>query len=641
MADEFSEKLLRCALWYAKKGWPVIALHSIKNGACTCKDKGKCEKPGKHPRYEKETLAHGPNSGTTQDWIIKKWWGQWPLANIGIATGKNSFDVIDIDRRDEKDGLESLREIESALGIKIPDTMEQITGSGSYQRMFQWAGGQLQNAVGFAPGLDIRTDGGLVVVPPSLHISGNNYEWEASSGPWNVDLAPFPPSLLDYIMKQTMGANGNGTRIDVASILSGLGEGSRDRGIFRYACRLREKNLQYEEAQIILLGIAARCTPPFPEKEALKKLNQAWKYQAGGQPDALESADSLDSPNSPDYLYSPDSPGLTRTNQNTNQDSPAACEWPDEECISVSTQPSVNQSQLIRDWVETCDGIFTIQDMAREMQFKSTKSYSLLKFVLHTLVKENTLERVGATRGVYRKVEKDLQEMDWWACGSETEYDIELPLGISEMCKILPKNIVIVAGEKSAAKTAFALNVAKLNMNRTQVHYFTSEMGKVELRERLAGFDGMSLGEWRRVRFYDKCTNFQDFVQPNDLNIVDYLEIHEDFFRVGGIIRSIYDKLEKGIAIVCLQKKPGVDVGKGGVVTLEKARLAIALSTITDANGKTYNQAKIVDAKTPRDLYDHPKNKVIDFYVFGGAKIKPRSEWRHEAQNPQQKAWRH
>src|SRR5262245_23054166 len=45
------------------------------------------------------------------------------------------------------------------------------------------------------PGLNLQADGAQVVAPPSLHHSGNRYEWEVSSHPNDVPLAPLPDWL--------------------------------------------------------------------------------------------------------------------------------------------------------------------------------------------------------------------------------------------------------------------------------------------------------------------------------------------------------------------------------------------------------------------------------------------------------------
>jgi putative DNA primase/helicase len=60
--------------------------------------------------------------------------------------------------------------------------------------------------------------------------------------------------------------------------VNGLQTGSRDDGIFRYACSLRGKGMTMDEAQVLVLTMAANSHPPFPETEALKCLSSAWKY---------------------------------------------------------------------------------------------------------------------------------------------------------------------------------------------------------------------------------------------------------------------------------------------------------------------------------------------------------------------------
>ena len=38
-------------------------------------------------------------------------------------------------------------------------------------------------ACGEAPGVEIKSDGKYIILPPSIHPNGNSYEWELSSSP--------------------------------------------------------------------------------------------------------------------------------------------------------------------------------------------------------------------------------------------------------------------------------------------------------------------------------------------------------------------------------------------------------------------------------------------------------------------------
>src|SRR5262245_34186061 len=78
--------LLQAALSYARRGWLVLPLHTARHGACAC---GHVPCPGKHPR-----TAHGVKEATIDEETIRRWWQQWPEANVGIATGAVSGLVV-------------------------------------------------------------------------------------------------------------------------------------------------------------------------------------------------------------------------------------------------------------------------------------------------------------------------------------------------------------------------------------------------------------------------------------------------------------------------------------------------------------------------------------------------------------------
>ena len=175
---------LAWALWYAAAmGWAVLPVHSIKNGTCTCRKKARCPSPGKHPR-----TRHGVKDATKDPKRIRGWWSKWPDANVGIATGKiSSIVVVDVDPRNA--GNDAVKQLESRLG-KLPSGPRAKTGGGGQHLFFAYPGGKLrQHRVG---GVDIKSDGGYIVAPPSFHSSGGCYRWQAS--PENIKLPELPQS---------------------------------------------------------------------------------------------------------------------------------------------------------------------------------------------------------------------------------------------------------------------------------------------------------------------------------------------------------------------------------------------------------------------------------------------------------------
>ncbi len=166
-------EMLNAALSYAAKGWHVFPTHSVRDGICTC-GKSECNAPGKHPIFK-----GGFKEATTDINQIEFWWHNMPWANIGIATGAVSgVTVLDVDMSATKDGLQTLKTLESRFQA-MPKTYVVRTGSGGYHYYLAAPSTTLRNSAGrLGEGLDIRGDGGYVIAPPSVHISGNLYAVE-------------------------------------------------------------------------------------------------------------------------------------------------------------------------------------------------------------------------------------------------------------------------------------------------------------------------------------------------------------------------------------------------------------------------------------------------------------------------------
>ena len=170
MTNDSVGRLGEAALNYAKRGWHVFPLHHPVNGTCSC-GKDDCPSPGKHPRTE-----HGLSDATTDPEIITRWWGEDPNANIGVRTGKISgIVVVDVDAKNG--GIESWQDLQDFNGRV--DTLTSLTGGVGLHLFFQAPAEELKSTTGnMVPGIDTRAEGGYVVMPPSLHVSGRRYRWE-------------------------------------------------------------------------------------------------------------------------------------------------------------------------------------------------------------------------------------------------------------------------------------------------------------------------------------------------------------------------------------------------------------------------------------------------------------------------------
>lgn len=178
------------ALAAAAKGLPVFPCHvRTDEGQCSC---GKaCASPAKHPLTRRGLLDASIHPGTVRDW-----WQRWPWANIGMPTGEPSgVVVLDVDAR--HDGFATLAKLIGA-GSGLA-TLEVQTGGGGVHLWFRLpVGARVTNsakglAEQFGPGVDVRGTGGYVLIPPSLHISGNRYRYATGS------LQPLPAWLVEAL----------------------------------------------------------------------------------------------------------------------------------------------------------------------------------------------------------------------------------------------------------------------------------------------------------------------------------------------------------------------------------------------------------------------------------------------------------
>jgi len=241
---------LNAALGYAQRGWRVLALS-----------------PGeKIPVSDKKLQPHGSKSASKDPEHITALFHLYPLANVGIATGEESFTVVDLDKREAETNLK-------AVGLIPPKTMTVRTPRGLH--LYIEYDKRIKQTAGLLDGVDIRGTGGYVVAPPSS-VNGTVYEFARE-----VPILAWP-ELAEFAAKPPIGSKAPKEQYEtwVSELLTkGASQPGRDQACTRLAGYFRAFGTPRDIALAILKDFAAKCDPPFPEADVLKKVASVWRYE--------------------------------------------------------------------------------------------------------------------------------------------------------------------------------------------------------------------------------------------------------------------------------------------------------------------------------------------------------------------------
>lgn len=261
----------QAALAYARLGWRVFPLV---------------------PRSKRPLRAPGHHAATWDPATITDWWTAWPAANIGLATGAG---LIALDFDPAHGALPWWRERGRALG----PTVAARSGRGGWHLLLRVPPTcEIRNSVGkLAPGVDVRGDGGYLVVAPSIHPCGRAYRWLRDCRPGARDLAPLPADLIALLTRPASPARRPAPRPARASrprrespppgtyaarIPEVIPLGQRNATLFSLAGTLRRRNASPAAiAAALHAENAARCRPPLPAAEVDRLVTQICRYPPG------------------------------------------------------------------------------------------------------------------------------------------------------------------------------------------------------------------------------------------------------------------------------------------------------------------------------------------------------------------------
>jgi len=194
---------------------------------------------------------------------IRRWFRNWPDANIGIVTGNVSdLLVIDMDKK------EATKDVLSVLPDSFKAPMAR-TPRGGRHFYFRYDA-RMRTVVGIIPGIDIRAEGGYILAPPSVGSTGARYKWLEK--PSDTEIPPMPQKLLDLLVACQSERRAKREPND-----GFLTQGRRDDDLFHTALELARAGVGRAEIEARILHLAATAKPPFDRKEALIKVESAFK----------------------------------------------------------------------------------------------------------------------------------------------------------------------------------------------------------------------------------------------------------------------------------------------------------------------------------------------------------------------------
>lgn len=535
--------LVDAGLFYLKKGMPVFPFKSDKSTGLV-----------KWEQYQQVF----PSPDDVRGWFTKRFSNQF----IAIVTGKISrMMVVDCDTPEAYEKVQEL----------LPDGFlcPTVKSPHGWHLYFQFREG-LRNKAAYMPGVDVRTEGGCIIAPPSMNGDGLGYKWLPGLSMEKIDLPPMPSLLFDTLMQYVVrggvggiykGAENSSQQTSTLStnVNKLFCEGTRDQDIFHLANCMAKGGYEKQNFDQVLSIIAKNCKPPFDEKEIPAKIESAFNRKS---------------------------------------------------------QRSGKLVDEVREFVLSTNGIFLSKDVHKCLNLSTREDQKNLSTILSRMQHDGMIEKVGNRNGEWRLVDQNCKPMDW--INADCAYkELWLPLGLDRICGVQPGNILLVAGAKDSGKTAFLMNIAKENRYAYRVHYFNSEMGAAEFKMRASKFEE-PISLWKDVSVYERSENFADVIKPGEgnLNIIDFLEVVDEFWKVAATIQKIHQKLNGALCVIGLQKNPHVDLGRGGAFSLEKARLYLSLD---------YQKAKIVSCKNFKEndiIEGNPRGYTCKFTLASGCIIR-------------------
>ena len=278
-------------------------------------------------------------------------------------------------------------------------------------------------------------------------------------------------------------------------------------------------------------------------------------------------------------------------------------------------------SILVDDWLQIHKGeSFDLDLICRQLEIRERDNRKLVAIKLAYEVKRG--DRLEKLNRIYNTIDNTVKYIDWVNVSNVEPLKINFPYGIEDNSQfsfddhvsISPGDIVVIAGNSNMGKTTWCLNLLWENMDTFPCTLMGNEYTKGKFKRRVSRMTWKSpLKEDGTPKFelIERRERWKDIIRPDNINIIDWIMLGDNFYQIGMIIDGIQSKLRNGIAVISLQKDPAKTRGRGGTFSEDLASLYLAID---------YQRLTVVKAKEWQGM--NPNGKMYGFdIVDGGTKF--------------------
>jgi hypothetical protein len=455
------------------------------------------------------------------------------------------------------------------------------------------------------PSMDIKSNGGYIIAPPSVHPEGATYKL------LNNEPINFVTSLAE-IGIQTVKPNKIATTDNpgwVSIALQGVEQEHRNGTALRLAGHF--KNTQpIDITTAMLIAWNAKNIPPLPEYELINTIKSAYRYPV------RENANNANNANN----HAQNANNANNANIGNNANNANECEqceqpekWQeftieqarefDDQRLKTGNYAKI--AFLVKEFIEEHPGEkFDLDMICRTLEVSGAENRRYVSRELSRKIDQGKLEKMGGgAHSIFKIISINKIILNWLTVDTNNILDIKFPkshvdnshFSFADAIDISSGDLIVIAGVSNMGKTGFVQNLMFENMDNYCCQLIVNEHNPSKFRRRIERMTWANpVNENGESKFIlAEChEDWKYYIEPDMINIIDWISIADgDFYKISPIMEGIQSKLRKGIAVCVIQKNELKDLGTGGQFSehLASVYLNIDNKRVTVRKAKEYH----------------------------------------------------